>query len=268
MQHKCGRGAIALFLCLVFFSVLLFLLLENRGISKAQSGEAAGSQLIEVVDPEMFIGPMGDYDYDLYRKSPDGAVEFVPPSEQVFEEAGEADSGSFNELRAATDQIDPASRETTINIYAMQIPGASWTQGVTTQYAGSFLFTGYEIIPATKTEILSDGSTAEVWVLPAAVDVYVALKEPRRGRFSFLTRYSGVKFKLYNKPRKFASNTPIILPPTGAKSILISTRLKSSMSYGYWTLYMVMVPPGEPLDVKHPERFLSNIAKYTFFFKG
>ena len=129
MKGRAGKSAIALFLCLIFLSALLFIFLESKKVSKAQSLTSANPDaLVEIVDPEAFIGAMNDYEYDLYRKDGDRFT-FVPPPELDYADPASIDDVTLNELQVATEPIPEASREVKIHLTSVcpDLPGQSCT---------------------------------------------------------------------------------------------------------------------------------------------
>jgi len=273
MEFRPEKSIVALFVCLAALSVLMLAPAGNKDVSLAQSegSEVTLPQgLVELVDAEAFIGPMENYEYDLYNCGP-GGVEYVAPPELDYKEIHFSGGAMPKELDAATGEVEPASREITISLWNATATGAQECQPVFTvmglNAALNPLMIKYCIEPATKTvliEVPGGGVQAqEVSLLPDAVDFYVAVQDPL-GRIRFLDRVSILKSRLYNKPVKYWKNQPI----QNLQGILIGALLKSNIPYGYWTILAAMVPPGQRLDANHPETFISNIATLHFLFTG
>ncbi|MDD5557202.1 MAG: hypothetical protein PHN82_08135 [bacterium] len=262
MEGRVGKGLITMFLCLVFLSALVFVFIENRRLSTAQPGADADLLLYEVVDPWVFTGPMADYEYDLYAMGPRG-LEFVPPPELEYAEPSAFDRVTLRQLAVATDEIDPASRETKIRLCIA--PRACSDENnpnavLTNVFVGGFLSLTYELTPATKTVILQGGAaTAEVQVIPDAIDAYLAVRNPN-GRFFFLNRASFPTKRFFGRPVPIVSNSPI----GRLYGFLGNLRPDSRYSFGEYTFFAVMVPPGA--DVLDQSTWISNLAQARFRF--
>jgi hypothetical protein len=254
MKARAGKSAIALFLCLIFLSALLFIFLENKQVSKAQSLTSADPEaLVELADPRAFIGVMDDYEYDLYRKEGD-QFKFVPPPELDYADPASIDDMTLNELKVATDEILPASRETTITLTAVcpDLPGQSCTTLMTT---GHSILVTYKITPATKTIILEGGrGTAAVYILPSRVDLYVAVRAPKLN-IVFLNQLSTLQRKFYRKPVVFLGNMAINVLSYPLFGIL----MPGNFPPGYYKIYVVMVPPGQSV-YSGSNNWISNLA--------
>jgi len=276
MEDRLGKGAIALFLCLGFLSVPIFIFTVNGTISQAQAGADEPRYpdgLVEAVDAEAFIGPMVDYDYDLYRSGPNGPV-YIPPPELDYKDIAEVNQETLKELSVATEDIDTASREVTLHLFITPPNGSNScvaalepTPFPITMKTGQPFPVVFALEPATKTVILEEpgvGLTTQVIsILPTTVDLYVAVRDPI-GNIRFLNRFSVVKKKLYNGPVLFWDNQDIGL----LCGSLLGTKLNSSLLPGFWTVFAVMLPPGTRLNVHHPEQWISSLGKAVFFFQG
>jgi len=262
MNGRAGKSAIALFLSLIFLSALLFIFLEGKKVSKAQSlANTNPEALVELVDPRAFIGVMNDYEYDLYRKDGDRFT-FVPPPELDYADPASVDEATLNELDVATDEVLPASRETTITLTAvcpnLTVPCDNCCATLNTGHA---LVITYQITPATKTIILEGGTaTAMVYILPSRVDMYVAVRTPLMNLL-FLTRLSTVSRHYYRKPVVFSGNIPI----STLSGPLVATLMRGNLTPGLYTVYAVMVPPGQKL-FGNPDNWISNLATVEFPF--
>ncbi|MCX6354766.1 MAG: hypothetical protein NTZ78_07680 [Candidatus Aureabacteria bacterium] len=277
MEDRLGKGAIALFLCLGFLSVPIFIFTVNGTFSKALADvnePRYPDGLVEAVDAEAFIGPMAGYEYDLYRSGPNGP-EYIPSPELDYKDIAEVNQETLKELSAATEDIDVASREVTLHVFicppdeggdpcAAALQPTPFPISLTTGQPFPVVFA---LEPATKTVVIEEpgvGLTTQVIsILPTTVDLYVAARDPV-GNIRFLNRFSVAKGKLYNHPVLFWDGQDIGLlcgPLFGAK-------LNSSLLPGFWTIFAVMVPPGTPLSTHHTDRWISNLGKAVFFFKG
>ncbi|MCX6339422.1 MAG: hypothetical protein NTX71_05830 [Candidatus Aureabacteria bacterium] len=242
MKGRAGKSAIALFLCLIFLSALLFIFLESKKVSKAQSLTSANPDaLVEIVDPEAFIGAMNDYEYDLYRKDGDRFT-FVPPPELDYADPASIDDVTLNELQVATEPIPDSSRQVTITLTAICPCPPPCPAGCSTLTTGRPLLITYQITPATKTVLLENGATQLVYILPSRVDMYVAVRTPSMNRV-FLNRLSAVQRKFYSEPVVFLRNMAINVLSYPLLGIL----MPGNFPPGPYKVYVVMVPPGQKL---------------------
>ena len=256
MKGRAGKSAIALFLCLIFLSALLFIFLESKKVSKAQSLTSANPDaLVEIVDPEAFIGAMNDYEYDLYRKDGDRFT-FVPPPELDYADPASIDDVTLNELQVATEPIPEASREVKIHLTSVcpDLPG----QSCTTLATGHSLLVTYTLTPATKTILLANGATQTVYILPSKVDLYVAVRTPNMNRV-FLNRTSTVLRKFYTKPVVFLGNMTI----RTLNFTLFGILMPGNFPPGPYKVYAVMVPPGQKL-FGNPDNWISDLGMLEF----
>ncbi|MCX6357860.1 MAG: hypothetical protein NT045_08330 [Candidatus Aureabacteria bacterium] len=254
MDGRVGKSVIVVLLCLVFFSALLFMLLENRPAFRANA-EAAGDDraLVEAVAPEAFIGPMSDYEYDLYRRGPNG-LEYVAPPALDYHDTYTADAATLRQLSVATDEVDPASRETTLSITLWKVaktPSSSFA------YADPFIMQ-YEIVPATKTVILEGGAgTMVVDILPDCADFYLARRDPHM-KIKFMDHFSYMRNRFYRKPVPLGKNVAI----SSLKGVVFATRLNSRQTPGPYKFYFVMVPCGA--NVLNANNWISNLSMAEF----
>ena len=222
-------------------------------VSAQMTGSGAGDgesselpQLVEMVDPWIFTGVMSNYEYDLYEKTP-GGLRYVPPPLYDYADPVELDYPVLKELRVATDQIQPASRETEVKIFA----------NGTKFFVGTPMVITYEVHPATKTVILEGGAaTATVEIWPENVDAYVAFRNARKEYF-FLNAYSCTRDKFFRYPVAFAINATI----ERQVGIVTVCWPSTKTPYGQYTLFAVLVPTGA--DVRDSGNWISNLA-YTF----
>jgi hypothetical protein len=253
MKGRAGKSAIALFLCLIFLSTLLFIFLENKTVSTAQSLTSADPEaLVELADPRAFIGVMDDYEYDLYRKDGDQFT-FVPPPELDYADPASLDDVTLNELKVATDELPPATRETTITLTSIcpDLPD----QSCSTLMTGHALIVQIEITPATKTILIEGGTaTQEVYILPSRVDLYVAVRTPA-GDIVFLNRLSTMLHKYFRTPVVFRGNFAISV----LKYPLFGILMPGNLDPGYYIVYCVMVPPGQNV-FGGTNNWISNLA--------
>jgi hypothetical protein len=227
----------------------------SPGLCPAEDSNSKEPQLVEMAEPEAFIGPMQDYEYDLYTVGPDGP-KYVPPPELDYKEPIALDYDTLMELRVATDQIAPASREVTIIL----------TVRPSVVQPGKYpLVVTYQMLPATKTVILPGGTaTAEVNIFPESSDFYVA------GRSStyiyyFVTRTTSVERKFSTKVRAFWYDKAIGVPyGPGPNAIIGAFWLGSTVAPGDYKVFAVLVPPGA--DVRNSRNWISNLAQGKFRF--
>jgi hypothetical protein len=207
---------------------------------------------------------MADYEYDLYRMGPHG-LEFVPPPAFEYAEASSLDSPTLHQLSVATDQIDPASRETTIKFCIGGVgpnPPCSNPNNTNaildTAVAGTPILVTYEITPAVKTVIITDPTTGtiatkEVQILPAMFDGYLAVRTPA-GNIVFLDRLSSATTKFHTHPVPYVSANRVVQ----LFGVVGGFRLDSRNNPGYYKLYGVMVPPGA--NVLDQGNWISNLV--------
>jgi len=252
MKRRAGKSAIALFLCLIFLSTLIFIFLENKTVSKAQSLTSTDPEaLVELADPRAFIGAMDDYEYDLYRKDGDQFT-FVPPPELDYADPASLDDVTLNELKVATDELPPGSRETTITLTPIcpDLP----SQSCKTLETGHALIVQIELTPATKTVVLAGGVLQEVYILPSSVDMYVAVGTRATG-YVFLNRLSTMLDKYYRTPVVFRGNFAISV----LKYPLFGILMPGDLAPGYYQINCAMVPPGQNI-LAGTNNFISNWA--------
>jgi len=252
MKGRAGKSAIALFLCLIFLSTLLFIFLENKTVSTAQSLTSADPEaLVELADPRAFIGVMDDYEYDLYRKDGDQFT-FVPPPELDYADPASLDDVTLNELKVATDELPPATRETTITLTSIcpDLPG----QSCKTLATGHALIVQIELTPATKTVLLENGTTQLVYILPSSVDLYVAVGTRANG-YVFLNRLSTMRHKYYRTPVVFRGNLVISI----LKFQLFGILMPGDIAPGFYQINCAMVPPGQNV-LGNTDNWISNWA--------
>jgi hypothetical protein len=239
MNRRAGRSAIVLF-SLVFISTLLFVLLEDKALSKTQPPPAGG--------PE-------DCEYNLYRKDGDRFT-LVPPSELDYADPASMDDVTLGELSVATDEIPPASRQVTITLDSVCVHRVA--KNCSNPRIGEAFVIKYEITPPIKTIVLEDGTLQTVYLLPSRVDTYVAVRTPSNNLL-FLKRTSTVSNQYFREPVVFAGNMRI---STLAGS-LVGTLMRSDFAPGRYTIYVVMVPPGQSV-FSAPDTYLSNLAELDF----
>lgn len=232
MNGRAGRSAIALFLSLVFISALLFIFLEDKALSKTQL-------------------PAEDRTYDLYRKVGDRLIP-VSPSE-LDHAATAAINGA---AQRDPDEFPPADRYLTINLNAVCV---NKTDCTTLETGDAFVVT-YELDPATKSVILSDGSLQTIYLLPSRVDTYVAVRTPNNNLL-FMDRFSTVTNQYYWKPVAFTENMPI----TTLAGSLVGTLMRGNFAPGYYTIYVAMVHPGQSV-YSDPSTYISNLATLQFYY--
>lgn len=253
MNRQVGRSAVALF-SLVFLSTLIFVLLENKALSKTQP-QAAGrpDAAVEIADPQASTGPMDDCAYDLYRKDGDRLTP-VAPSELDYADPASINDVALREFDVATGEVPPATRQVTITLNAVCVN----KNDCSTLQTGDALVITYEIEAPTKTIELEDGTLQTVYVLPPRVDTYVAVRTPN-GNLFFLNRLSTVSNKYYVQPVLFAGNMPI----NSLAGSLLGTLMRSNLAPGYYKVYTVMVPPGQSV-YSDPNTYISNLAELEF----
>ncbi len=266
MNGQAGKGVIALLLCLIFLSALIFVFIESTKVSKAQSlTDAKPEALVELVDPNAFTGVMNDYEYDLYRKDGDRFT-FVPPPDLDYADPASLDEATLSELDVATDEILPASREITITLLPCcqhfvdpSDPELACDCNDAPAQTGNGIIIRFTITPATKTIILEGGrGTQEVFILPSRVDLYLAVRTPNLNLL-FLNRFSTTSGRYFFKPVVFSANMPI----NSLKGTFAGTLVRSNFAPGVYTVYAVMVTPGQKL-FGNPNRWLSNLATSEF----
>lgn len=258
MNGRSGKSAIALFLCLIFLSALLFIFMENKHVSKAQSLTSADPEaLVELADPRAFIGVMDDYEYDLYRKDGDRFT-FVPPPEYDYADPTSIDDVTLNELQVASATPTPfpsGTREVTLTLTAVILPKSD--QSCSTLTTGCFLNIFNEITPATKTVELEGGEAQLVYILPSRVDLYVAVGTRATG-YVFLDRLSTLRNKYYSTPVAFRANAAI----NDLKYPLFGILMPSNLPAGRYQINAAMLPPGQNV-LAEPPKWLSNWATLT-----
>lgn len=279
MERRVGKSVITLFLCLVVFSSLIFIFFEsNRSEPTASATNIPPTPtppaLVELVDPWAFTGAMDAYHYDLYRKTDEDRYEYVAPPACDYASPSSRDLISVRELGVATDEIDPASRETTIYLTLDQKPPKTPVVTPTAEpplpgqptptprptvtpfpvFLGDYKGLLYYITPATKTVILDGGaSTATVQIMPDVVDAYLAVRTPK-GNIVFVNRFSYNRLDYTSYPVPIVSNSliKILFGP------LFSFRMSSLNEPGHYKIYAVMVPPGA--NVWDSRNWISNLA--------
>lgn len=253
MNGRVGRSAVVLFLNLIFLSALIFIFLENEQASTAQSpanGSDAG-----VVDSHVSKRPGGDCKYGLYRKDGNGLTP-VSPSEMDYADPAAIDDAALGASGAADEELPPASRQITITLNAVCV----FKNDCSTLETGDALVVTYELQPATKTVILSDGSEQTVYIIPPRVDTYVAVRTPNNS-LVFLDRFSTVSNQYYRKPVVFAGNMAI----STLAGPLVGTLMRGNLAPGYYKIYVAMVPPGQSV-YSNPDTYLSNLAELEFHY--
>ncbi|MEI6632545.1 MAG: hypothetical protein WCP22_01870 [Chlamydiota bacterium] len=283
MEGRVGKGVITLFLCLVVLSALLFIFFENnRSESTAQTTGVVPVPppppvLVETVDPWAFTGIMADYDFDLYRGTDDGGYSYVAPPALDYTDPATLDDLALGELGVATYEIDPASRETTINLTLLRKPPNPPTPLANTPLAntplpgkptptprptitpfpmslGQSTALTYYLTAATKTVILDGGaSTATVKIMPDVCDAYVAVRTPE-GNIVFVNSFSHIQQNYTSYPVPIVRNSQIIRL-TGP---IFTFRMTSLNLPGHYKIYAVMVPPGA--NVWDSNNWISNLA--------
>lgn len=265
MEGRVGRGVITLFLGLVVLSALLFIFFENNRIGPlAQATDiAAAPELVETTDPWAFTDVMTDYDFDLYRKTDRDGYAYVAPPALDYTDPSTLDRLALRELGVATDEIDPASRETTIILSLARKPGTapsptplpgSATPTPVPMSLGQFGSLTYFLVPATKTVILDGGaSTATVQIMPDVCDAYVAVRTPE-GNIVFVTTFSNVKLAYSKKPVPIVRNSMI----NRVKGNIFIFKMTSLNFPGHYKIYAVMTPPGA--NVWDSRNWISNLA--------
>ncbi len=243
MNGRAGRSAIALFLSLVFLSALLFIFLEDKALSKTQQPT--------VGKPDAPAGTAGDCTYGLYRKDGDRLIP-IPTSELDYADPASIDDAASREL--GINEVPPATRQVTITLNAVCVHQADCS----TLQTGDALVITYDIEAPTKTIILSDGSLQTVYILPSRVDTYVSVRTPNNNVL-FLNRFSTVSNQYYRKPVVFAGNMKI----STLSGPLVGTLMRGNFAPGYYTISVVMVPPGESV-YSDPNTYISNLATLEF----
>lgn len=270
MEGRVGKGVITLFLSLVVLSALLFISFEsNRSEPTAQATGIAPAAppppaLVEAADPWAFTGVMENYDFNLYRGTDDGGYAYVAPPALDYTDPATLDELALSELGVATDEIDPASRETTIVLslarkpgttpQATPIPGAK-TPTPVPMSLGQSTALSYFLTAATKTVILDGGAaTATVRIMPDVCDAYVAVRTPE-GNIVFVTTFSYVHQAYSSKPVPIVKNSQIVRM-TGPIFVFKMTSLNLP---GHYKIYAVMTPPGA--NVWDSRNWISNLAE-------
>jgi len=184
-------------------------------------------------------------------------------------------SNALCQLGVATDEIDPASRETTINLSLLRKPGTTplpntpvantplpghptpTPRPTITPFPmklGQSTSLSYYLTPATKTVILDGGaSTATVQIMPDICDAYVAVRTPE-GNLVFVNSFSHLQQNYTSNPVPIVRNSQIIRL-TGP---IFTFRMTSLNFPGHYKIYAVMVPPGA--SVWDSNNWISNVA--------
>ena len=279
MERRVGKSVITLFLCLVVLSALSFVFFEsNRSEPTALATNVLPTPtpptLVELVDPRAFTSVMDEYDYDLFRKTGEDRYEYVAPPAYDYASPSLIDRLSVGELGIATDEIDPASRETTIHLTLAQAPPATPVVTPTADpplagsptptprptvtpfpvMLGEYKALTYYITPATKTVILDGGaSTATVQIMPDVVDAYLAVRTPA-GNLVFITTFSYTRMNYTSHPVPIVRNSQI----QNLKGPIFIFKMTSLNLPGHYKIYAVMVPPGA--NVWDSRNWISNLA--------
>ena len=281
MQRRVGKSVITLLLCLAPLSALIFVILESNKIDRLAlatdipRSSPSPPALIEAVDPWKFMGIMLDYDFDLYRQTGPDEYEYVQPPEFDYFPPGDLSEERLAALGVTSDEIYPASRETTISLTLLRKPPATPVAPTPTaapptpghptptprptvtpfpMKLGQFSALTFYLTPATKTVNLDYGaSTATVQIMPDVVDAYVAVRTPK-GNLVFVNTFSHQRLNFTSYPVPIVKNSPI----TKMKGTIFTFKMTSQYMPGRYKIYGVLTPPGA--NVFDPNNWISNLA--------
>lgn len=281
MEGRVGKSVITLFLCLVLLSALLFIFFENnRSEPLAQATDFSSSAppetvLVEKANPWTFTDVMIDYDFDLYRETSSGGYDYVPPPSFGYTDPAALDALTLGHLGVADDEINPASRETTISLTLLRVPPATPVAPTPTEIPvtpgtptptprptitpypmslGQSTALSFYLTPATKTVILDNGAaTATVQIMPDVIDAYVAVRTPM-GNLVFVNSFSHMQGNYTANPVPIVKNSQI----NKLSGTIFSFKMTSLNVPGHYKIYAVMVPPGA--NVFDSRNWISNLA--------